>query len=66
MQLDADEDGEPFFKPPAVASLPTHQRADQGENEEHRPTQHRGKEDVSEDSSDQQVPPVATNAEQKD
>lgn len=30
MQLDADEDGEPFFKPPAIASAPI--RQDEGQH----------------------------------
>lgn len=34
MQLDADEDGEPFFKPPAVAPAPIRQRDDQQSSEE--------------------------------
>ena len=31
MQLDADEDGEPFFKPPAVGSAPLGQSEEQPE-----------------------------------
>ncbi len=34
MQLDADEDGEPFFKPPALAPASVQQRDDQPEGEE--------------------------------
>lgn len=34
MQLDADEDGEPFFKPPAVASAPLRPSHEQHEDEE--------------------------------
>ena len=30
MQLDADEDGEPFFKPQAIVPAPIHSREDQG------------------------------------
>ena len=28
MQLDADEDGEPFFKPPSITPAPVNQRVD--------------------------------------
>ena len=34
MQLDADEDGEPFFKPPAVAPAPLRPSDEQREGEE--------------------------------
>ena len=37
MQLDTDEDGEPFFKPPAVASAPLRPSNEQPEgNEQHQ------------------------------
>ena len=39
MQLDADEDGEPFFRPPAVTAAPPKQQTDQGEDEESGPDQ---------------------------
>ena len=34
MQLDADEDGEPFFKPPTLASAPLRPSHEQPEDEE--------------------------------
>ena len=34
MQLDADEDGEPFYKPPAISPAPILQRNDQQSGEE--------------------------------
>lgn len=34
MQLDADEDGEPFYKPPAISPAPIPQRNDQQSGEE--------------------------------
>ena len=34
MQLDTDEDGEPFFKPPTVASAPLRPSHEQPEDEE--------------------------------
>lgn len=39
MQLDADEDGEPFFRPPAVAPAPLRPSDKQPEGEEQRPAQ---------------------------
>lgn len=37
MQLDADEDGEPFFKPSAIAPAPLHNRKElhEGEQQQH-------------------------------
>ncbi|KAG7009958.1 vacuolar protein sorting-associated protein vps5 [Physcia stellaris] len=37
MQFDADEDGEPFFKPPAVSPAPLKQQDDQQSTEQHSP-----------------------------
>lgn len=34
MQLDADEDGEPFFKPPAISPAPIRQRDEQQSSDE--------------------------------
>ena len=34
MQLDADEDGEPFFRPPAVTAAPPKRHTDRDDNEE--------------------------------
>lgn len=34
MQLDADEDGEPFFKPPVIAPAPIRQLDDQQSSDE--------------------------------
>ena len=35
MQFDADEDGEPFFKPPAVSPAPLRQQNEQNHPPEH-------------------------------
>ena len=40
MQLDADEDGEPFFKPPAIAPAPIRQRDGQQSSEEQQQQSH--------------------------
>ena len=38
MQLDADEDGEPFFKPPAILPAPIRQRDEhQSSDEQQQP-----------------------------
>ena len=37
MQLDADEDGEPFFKPPAILPAPIRQRDEQRSSDEQQP-----------------------------
>lgn len=37
MQLDADEDGEPFFKPPAISPAPIRQRDEQQSSDEQQP-----------------------------
>ena len=34
MQLDADEDGEPFFKPPTILPAPIRQRDEQQSSDE--------------------------------
>lgn len=39
MQFDADEDGEPFFKPPAVSPAPLKQQDDQQSTKQHPPEQ---------------------------
>ena len=36
MQFDADEDGEPFFKPPAIASAPLKQPNDEQDGSKQR------------------------------
>ena len=37
MQLDADEDGEPFFKPPVISPAPIRQRDEQQSSDEQQP-----------------------------
>ena len=39
MQFDADEDGEPFFKPPAVSPTPVRHPDEQPGTKEHLPEQ---------------------------
>ena len=39
MQFDADEDGEPFFKPPAVSPAPLKEQDDQRSTEQDSPEQ---------------------------
>ena len=54
MQLDADEDGEPFFKPPAVASVPLRPSDEQPEGEgQHRAQQSTISESREEGESEQ-------------
>lgn len=48
MQLDADEDGEPFYKPPAISPAPIQQRNDQQAGEQ----QSQGQEQPGETSGD--------------
>lgn len=40
MQFDADEDGEPFFKPPAISPAPLKQQDEQKSIRQHPPDQH--------------------------
>ena len=47
MQLDADEDGEPFFKPPATGSAPLRQKDEQPDSEE----QHRAQQNITSETS---------------
>ena len=54
MQLDADEDGEPFFKPPAVVSAPLRPSDEQPESaEQHRAQQSNASESREEGESEQ-------------
>ena len=54
MQLDADEDGEPFFKPPTVASAPLRPSDEEHEGEEqHRTPQKNTRHSKDEDESEQ-------------
>lgn len=68
MQLDADEDGEPFFRPPALAPAPIHQRIDQIQGEEQQPDQQSGAEHTSEEGQTQQeaVATATATAEQEE
>ena len=60
MQLDADEDGEPFFKPPAVASAPLRPSDEQPEAEEQHQAQQKDMNDSrDEDESEQGAMAVA-------
>lgn len=61
MQLDADEDGEPFFKPPAVAPAPLRTSDQQREGEEqHRAQQGNTGEPREQDESEQEAVAIAT------
>ena len=54
MQLDADEDGEPFFKPPGVVSVPSRSTDEQSEGaEQHRAQQSKTSESREEGESEQ-------------
>ncbi len=61
MQLDADEDGEPFFKPPAVTSPPLQQREDQQPSSEQRAEHQGAPEQTPEDHIPQAAAATATN-----
>lgn len=66
MQLDADEDGEPFFKPPAIPQSPLQQRNDQVQSEEQPSTdQHGGADPSAEVDETLQAADSSTNAEQE-
>ena len=58
MQLDADEDGEPFFKPPAVASVPLRPRDEQPEGE----GQHRAQPSITSESKEEEESKQSTAA----
>ena len=61
MQLDADEDGEPFFKPPAVAPAPLRTSDQQRESEEqHRAQQGSTGEPKEQGESEQEAVAIAT------
>ena len=64
MQLDADEDGEPFFKPPAVASAPLRPSDEQPEDKE----QHRQSNEIEsgEQGESEQGAAVLAAAEQEE
>ena len=56
MQLDADEDGEPFFKPPTVSSAPLRPSDEEPEGEEqHRAPQEDTRRSRDEGDSEQRV-----------
>lgn len=66
MQLDADEDGEPFFKPPAIPQSPLQQRNDQVQSEEQpSPDQHGSAEPSSEANETLQAAGSSANVEQE-
>jgi len=63
MQLDADEDGEPFFRPPAVTTAPIGKRDDQPHiNEQER--QQRSSDEGADESQAGQVAPTTAVVEQ--
>ncbi len=66
MQLDADEDGEPFFKPPILAPAPIQQRNDQIQGEEQQPDQQSGAEHTSGEGRTQHAAAATATAEQED
>lgn len=65
MQLDADEDGEPFFKPPAVAPAPLRPNDEHSEGEEQHRAQQSNTSEPEEGKSEQGVAAIAT-AEQEE
>ena len=62
MQLDADEDGEPFFKPPAVAPAPL--RPSDSEDEEHHQGQKSGMSESREEGENEHGATAIATAEQ--
>ena len=67
MQLDADEDGEPFFKPPAIAPAPLRQRNDHPQGEEQQQAQQQSSTDLGpEQVETQQAIAAAATAEQEE
>lgn len=60
MQLDADEDGEPFFKPPAIAPSPIHQRINDQGGFEQQVGQQRDSEQTAEGRTQQATAATAT------
>lgn len=65
MQLDADEDGEPFFKPPVVAPAPLQPSDEQPESEEqHRVQQSNTSEPREESESEAAAIPTAEQEEE--
>ncbi len=66
MQLDADDDGEPFFKPPALAPPPIQQPNDHLQGEQQGPDQQSVAEHTTEEvQAEQAAVPTAT-AEQEE
>lgn len=55
MQFDADEDGEPFFKPPAVSPAPLRQQ-----DEQHSTTKHPPEQGIDEGGTTQEAAATAT------
>lgn len=66
MQLDADEDGEPFFRPPALAPAPIQQRIDLKQGGEQQADQQRGAEQTSEQGQTRQGADATATVEQEE
>lgn len=66
MQLDADEDGEPFFKPPAVASAPLRPSDEQSKGEGQHRAQQSTTSELREESGSEQGAAATAAAEQEE
>lgn len=66
MQLDADDDGEPFFKPPALAPPPIQQPKDNFQGEDQGPNQQSGTEHATEEVETEQAAVPTATAEQEE
>lgn len=66
MQLDADEDGEPFFKPPAVASAPLRPSDEQPKGDGQHGAQQSTTSESREESESEQGTAATAAAEQEE
>lgn len=66
MQLDADEDGEPFFKPPAVAPAPLRPSNEQPQDEEQHHGQNRSPSESREENESEQGTTIIATSGQED
>lgn len=65
MQLDADEDGEPFFRPPTIAPASLRPSDEQTEGEEHLKARKPDTSEPREQSEPEPGPAAITTAEQE-